>query len=292
MKLFTTLRFTLLPVIAVFVISFTSCMKDDQNDPRELDFYSGNIPVVSTRTISGITQSSAISGGRIISDGGAPVTSYGVCWSTLQYPTIEDNSTNDGAGSANYTSMVSNLQIGTTYYLRAFAKNKNGIAYGGQQVFTTENALEIGDIHAGGIIFYLDPSGVHGLVCAEVDQSADAIWGCSGDFIPGADGSLLGTGNTNTAEIIDYCHTSEIAALKCAHLVLNGFDDWFLPSKDELKLVYTNLQVPHFATFSNSAYWSSTEMTNVFAWQIAFSSGIVQGASKSTPSAVRAIRAF
>lgn len=279
-------------VVLMTVLSMNSCTKDDQNDPRalELDIYS--LPTVTTKSVTEISQVSAVSGGRVLTDGGTPVTSYGVCWSTLQYPTIEDSKTNDGSGVFNFTSKLTNLSVSTTYYLRAFAKNKNGVAYGGQQKFTTESALAIGVEYAGGIIFYLDASGTHGLVCATSDQSLAAVWGCTNYQVPGAEGSVLGTGNENTNEIINNCLFTGIAAGICSQLVHNGYDDWFLPSKDELKLMYTNLKLTGLANFSNTAYWSSTQMTDVFAWQIAFNSGIVQGASKSTPSAVRAIRAF
>jgi hypothetical protein len=133
---------------------------------------------------------------------------------------------------------------------------------------------------------------VHGLVCAKIDQQADAVWGCANIPVTGADAATLGSGNENTLDIINSCHTTGIAAEVCSDLTLNGYSDWFLPSKDELKMMYTNLYLAHLGNFSSNAYWSSTEMTNVFAWQIAFSSGIVQGANKVTRSSVRAIRAF
>ena len=275
-----------------FLLVVTSCVKDDQNDPRALDLGISNIPVVTTKTVTSITQVNAMCGGRIITDGGSPITSFGVCWSVLQNPTVSDDLTNDGSGIKNYSSTLSNLSVGTTYYARAFAKNKNGVGYGGEQVFTTISALAIGVPYQGGLVFYIDPSGIHGLVSSEVDLDSIAVWGCTNYLVPGADGAVLGSGVVNTVDIINNCHSLGIAAEICAGLNWNGYNDWFLPSKDELKLMYANLHVAHHGNFSNEAYWSSTEMTNVFAWQIGFNSGIVQGASKSTQSHVRAIRAF
>ena len=279
-----------LSVLAWLLVA--SCMKDDQNDPRALDLLTHAAPTVTTKTVTNVTQVSALCGGRVVSDGGSPVIAYGVCWSKLPGPTINDHTTFDGAGVENYTSLVENLEVGTTYYLRAFAKNNFGVGYGGEQMFKTEDMLEIGIKYEGGLIFYLDATGTHGLVCAEEDQSTSCIWGCANVQVNGADGTSLGTGNANTHEILNSCHASGIAAGICVALDQEGYQDWFLPSKDELKLMYNNLHLAHLGNFSNLAYWSSTEMTSVFAWQIAFNSGIVQGASKTTPSAVRAIRAF
>ncbi len=100
-------------------------------------------PTVSTVSVSGIQVSSANSGGNVSSTGGAAVTQRGVCWSIAPNPTIADNNTNDGGGTGPFTSNIQGLQIGTTYYVRAYATNIAGIAYGNQVQFTTLSGIPI-----------------------------------------------------------------------------------------------------------------------------------------------------
>lgn len=91
-----------------------------------------------TSPISLITSISATSGGNITSDGGSPVTARGICWSTNQNPTIGLlTKTIDGNGTGIFTSVLSGLTKGTTYYVRAYATNENGTKYGNSQTFST-----------------------------------------------------------------------------------------------------------------------------------------------------------
>lgn len=99
------------------------------------------IPTISTSAPTNITSSTAACGGTISADGGAPITSRGVCWSVIQNPTTSDNKTSDGTGIGNFTSSISGLTPGTEYYVRAFATNSVGTAYGNQVVSTTMSAL-------------------------------------------------------------------------------------------------------------------------------------------------------
>jgi hypothetical protein len=130
-------------------------------------------------------------------------------------------------------------------------------------------------LYAGGIIFYLDSSGQHGIVCAQVDQGI-AIWGCNGIM---ANQSLnIGAGAINTAIMVASCNTPSTAGRICNELVLNGYDDWFLPSFDELFLMWSNLHVNGLGSFDltwPSEYWSSTASYNCCsAYNLSFASGI------------------
>ncbi|OQB59335.1 MAG: hypothetical protein BWX96_02842 [Bacteroidetes bacterium ADurb.Bin145] len=95
------------------------------------------IPELTTVAISDVGLATAVSGGTIITDGGEEITAKGVCWSTSTNPTIADSKTSDGKGSANFTSNIIGLSEGTTYYVRAYATNEVGTAYGNELSFTT-----------------------------------------------------------------------------------------------------------------------------------------------------------
>jgi uncharacterized protein (TIGR02145 family) len=95
------------------------------------------IPTLTTSSVTNTASNTATSGGNITSDGGATVTARGVCWSTSQTPTTADSHTTDGTGTGAFVSSITGLNAATTYYVRAYAINNAGTAYGNQQSFTT-----------------------------------------------------------------------------------------------------------------------------------------------------------
>jgi pectin methylesterase-like acyl-CoA thioesterase len=95
------------------------------------------LATVTTGTVSSITKTSASVSGIVVTDGGASVTAYGVCWNTTGSPTIADSYTTDGAGVSSFTSTLSSLTQGTTYYVSAYATNSVGTAYGTVDTFRT-----------------------------------------------------------------------------------------------------------------------------------------------------------
>lgn len=96
-------------------------------------------PTVTTASISNISGTSATSGGNVLADGGAAVTARGVCWATHANPSLSDFFTNSGSGLGTFTSNLTGLSLGTTYYVRAFATNDEGTSYGEILTFTTHN---------------------------------------------------------------------------------------------------------------------------------------------------------
>ena len=107
-----------------------------------------DIPVVTTSTVTGITPLSALCGGEVTSDGGANITARGVCWGTSPNPTISGSKTDEGKGSGSFTSTITGLQTSTTYYVRAYATNKVGTAYGNEVSFTTSLADGDGNVYS------------------------------------------------------------------------------------------------------------------------------------------------
>lgn len=95
------------------------------------------VPTLTTTAASAITQTTATSGGTSINAGGGTITAKGVCWSTSTNPTIANSNTNNGTGTANFTSSITGLLPNTTYYVRAYATNSAGTGYGNQISFTT-----------------------------------------------------------------------------------------------------------------------------------------------------------
>lgn len=197
------------------------------------------LPVLATTPVTNITSTTASAGGKIISDGGSTITACGICWSTNINPRITDTKSNFDHAVNQFESDLYNLSPSTTYHVRAYATNSVGAAYGNDMTFAA--VYTIGENVNGGLVFYIDGTGIHGLVCAPSDQSTGAPWSCAGPVI-GANGTAVGTGSQNTIDIVNACSTSlGIAARICSDLDLNSYTDWYLPSKDELYLMYTNL---------------------------------------------------
>jgi hypothetical protein len=253
------------------------------------------IPSVTTTTVSGITATSATTGGNVTKDGGASVTARGVAYGTSSSPTTLGTITNDGAGTGVFTSTLTGLTPSTTYYVRAYTTNSVGTAYGNEGSFTT-SPLSIGMSYAGGIIFYLDSTGCHGLVCAPSDQGLFQ-WGCRGTNIIG---TLYGngTGQANTNLILSGCSVRPIAASVCDNLILNGYSDWYLPSGSDLDLMYSNLRLNNLGNFQSlngtiPGYWSSTQQLGPeYAKSLFFWNGGGSTEGKENFLYVRAVRPF
>ena len=176
----------------------------------------------------------------------------------------------------------------------------NGSSWG--EVGATSTTYSIGDIVNGGVVFWLDSTGQHGLVVAMSDVATSVQWGCYGTDLPNVPnvpdngvsvglGAEIGDGFNNTNDILNDCPTAP-AAFAARSLGAQ----WFLPSAKELNQMYINKDdleaVDGFTDFSSNYYWSSTEGGSYDAWGQYFGNGTQNYYDKEDASNVRAVRAF
>jgi hypothetical protein len=170
------------------------------------------------------------------------------------------------------------------------------------EVAATSATYSIGDVVNGGVVFWLDSTGQHGLVCSFSDVATSVEWGCYGTDLPNVLnvpynggtplglGAEIGDGFNNTNDILQDCPTAP-AALAARSLGAQ----WFLPSAKELNQMYLKKEilegVSGFTAFSNS-YWSSTEGDDNNAWEQFFNFGYQFFYYKNFTDSVRAVRAF
>ena len=315
-------------LIYIFCVAFLllqSCSSGDSSTGAD----NSNSIEITTGDVTQINGWGAVSSGVIGSDGGNSITAKGIVWSTEPNPTVSlDTKTNEGPGASNFTSNITRLSPATNYYYRAYATNSFGSFYGNTFYFTTsevslQQRLDHGETpyqiylsdnsllrnlygltYQGGLIVYLNTTNGKGILAAPSDQGI-ATWGCIGIYNSIASDVSIGSGLANTIAIINNCD-GNIAARICYNLNLNGYDDWYLPSKDELNLLYTNLHRNGFGNFNTNSvlsygykgmYWSSTDGAQdgkaawmqffIEGWQYTYDMGY-----KTNQLLIRAVRSF
>ncbi len=173
-----------------------------------------------------------------------------------------------------------------------------GISVANNVISVAGSDLSIGDSYQGGIIFWLDVSGTHGLIVSTTDLATGVTWANGSNKITGTVGDGLYSGKMNTAMIvaglIAETPTGNFAAKACADYSVTAdgvkYGDWYLPSKYELNLLYS--QMDQVSGLSGT-YWSSCEYNSTTANAQNFTDGTVIATDKQGTSAnVRAVRAF
>jgi hypothetical protein len=152
----------------------------------------------------------------------------------------------------------------------------------------------LGEHFGGGIIFYLNSSGKHGLIAAPGDLDEPSSWSRK-DTLNNAKNTALGAGAGNSYRIVKTQGFPEYeedtyAALECMEFMLNGYQDWYLPSKDELNELYQQKDI--IGGFRPYSYWSSSERDASNAWFQNFSNGKQHLQLKTAGYALRPVRRF
>lgn len=262
----------------------------------------------------------------------------GICWNTEPLPTPFNKFQLFDPSKKTIDFELNNLTPNTDYYFRVFFLSDQGVAeYLIDITVSTLPELKIGDYYQGGIIAYLfkprDSLYIageqHGLIIS-VDELGFANWGMYGKAVEGGTSIRVGYGALNTANILNFfgqgaahAHNNSTnsdalriihpyAAALCASYKKEGWDDWFLPSKEDWNIIFGNIDSLEVAQIKfGESYWSSSEVFISWglkkgkskptksqfkrAWQVQFNSKIVQTSSmsrKNSAARVRAMRYF
>ena len=186
-------------LITLFALSLCLMLICQSCEPADLEKL--GYPYVTLVSVSSITQTSAICVSNVTSDGNSSVNKKGVCWSPAHDPAIEDDMTDDGYGSGTYTSIITDLDPNTTYYVRAYATNSVGTNYSETYSFTTKQETDMGEINGHEYVDLGLPSGLKWATC-NVGASSPEM---SGEYY--AWGELetkdyYGTDNSSTHEVV------------------------------------------------------------------------------------------
>lgn len=273
------------------------------SDPLEVQWSGGpeNLPIVTTDSVIQVSYTSFKVKGKIISNGGLPIIEKGFCYSWFNTnPTEADFKLN--SSESDFLVLANGLSDSMLYFVRPFARNIQGIAYGEAFEITTRNVLEIGETGpAGGLIFYRkqDAAGIwRYLEAAPFDINGLFKWAPNTNNASGTS-TTIGSGQQNTETIVGFYGTSNsYAALSAQNYTLGGYSDWYLPSRDELVQMRDSLFTLNLGALTPEAsYWSSTQdqIFNSNAWIVTMTNnpnGSVQSIIKTQNCRLRPIRNF
>ena len=259
----------------------------------------GSIPTVSTFPITSFGFNSATVSGAVTYNGGKSVLAKGLCYSKTPYPNISDfiTATDTGVGSMSYT--LNNLDSNSRYFVRAYAQNQNGIAYGSQQEFTTKRTIAVGDTFGGGIVAYILKAGdigyvqgeQHGIIVSEIHPINQRVeYGSCGSGLsyPEYQSNIMVLDSTKTQRrLLSAIHNMNLINSSCSNIssvtyyvnnwMYNGYSDWVVPSLDDLYAIKSNqsiinnsLDINHQLKTGGVQYWSSTTYGQFGVFQVSF----------------------
>ena len=254
-------------------------------------------PTVITSNATSITAESANFSLTIANSN--DVRYFGFCWSTSTNPTIFDSCTKIIITNFNQNQLIWNLIPNAKYFIRAYVVTNNGeVIYGNEVNFSTIMPT-IGMQLKGGILFYVLKQGdigysqntLHGLIADTKDISTGIQWYNINNSSTGASGTAIGSGLNNTLKIISSQGSGNYAAKICYDLVENNYDDWYLPSIDELNILANNKS--YIGNILSGFYWSSTEASlTTYASAKDIQTNLLLNFTKNYTFRVRAIRSF
>ena len=222
------------------------------------------LATLTTNSVTSITSTTAVSGGNITNDGGGTITARGVCWNTSANPTISNPHTNNGTGSGNFTSNITGLTSGTTYYLRAYATNSAGTGYGNQYSFITPVTDVEGNVYKTVVI------GTQVWMAENLKTTR---------FNDGASISLVTDniewGNQNSPGYCwlnnDFNNKNNCGGMYNWYAVNNGKlcpDGWHVPSDEDFKILEIHLGMSQ--SEANAMLWRGTnqgeQLKNTSGW--------------------------
>ncbi|HPD64556.1 MAG TPA: DUF1566 domain-containing protein [Bacteroidia bacterium] len=249
-------------------------------------FLSGNIfysckkeitlPQVLTVKATQITATTAVAGGEVIDDGNSRKLVCGVCWSKGTNPSLDGAHTTDEVKDGKFISTMTNLDPETEYYFKAYVTNEAGTSYGMMYSFKTSKSS---------VVPFVIYQGKPLFVCPE-DHPYKIKWG---DYGVKTEANSVSDGVYNSIKIVDKLgKTKNYAARVCDDLVAYGYDDWYLPSRDELMAIFEKKD--DVGKFLNSYYWTSTEYDGFNALYVSFINGYMDLTSKEYEYHVRCVR--
>ena len=259
----------------------------------------GSIPTVSTFPITSYGFNSATVSGAVTYNGGKSVLAKGLCYSKTPNPNISDfvTATDTGNGSMSY--ILNNLDSNSKYFVRAYAQNQNGIAYGVLQEFTTKRTIAIGDTFGGGIVGYILKAGdigyiqgeQHGIIVSEIHPINQRVeYGTCGTGLnyPEYQPNIMVLDSTKTQRrLLSAIHNMNLIDNSCNNVssvsyfvknwIYNGYSDWVIPSLDDLYAIKSNqiiinnsLGINHQLKTGGVQYWSSTTYGQFGVFQVSF----------------------